>query len=154
MCKLYWQEDSFKRNSRAHFFNFVWRDFLVNKDRTEHDNLHDTLNCISGHPANFATCIAWIRKQFCLIRIQDNLDKCVMYRYSYVYYRCVSLYMLHRYTHTVCFCYKKNEVRMRWLQENRCWNNFVGLFSVLRGIHYLWLMPTKWRLLWQTKIHL
>lgn len=36
---------------------------MVN-NRTEHDNLYDTLNCISGHPANFATCIAWEESNF------------------------------------------------------------------------------------------
>lgn len=124
MCKLYWQEDSFKRNSRTHFVNFVWRDFLVNKNRTEHDNLYDTLNCISGHPANFATCIAWIRKQFCLIRTHSHLGKCVMCWYLYIWCTCVLLHTLVTQAHpqTVCFSYEKNTVRLKWLWANHCWN--------------------------------
>lgn len=165
MCKLYWQEDSSKRNSRAHFVNFVWRDFLVNKDRTEDDNLYDTLNCISGHPASFPTCIAWIRKQFCLIRTQDNLDIWVRYWYSYTWcVMCIIIHTVtqrhthpHSYSYTVCFCCKKNQLRMRWL-----WVTIIGTFilwdcsiycraSVISGFCLL-NANSIFQLLWQPKI--
>lgn len=133
MCKLYWQEDSFKRYGRACFVNFIWRDFLVNKDRTEHDNLHYTLNGISGHPANFTTFIVWIRKQFCLIRTVGSLDKCMCW-YSYMWCVCVLFTLIHGNTHSPpstlthrsCCFYRKKQVIVRWLRQT-----ITGTFHVV-----------------------